>query len=86
MSFAFFRGLVGWLVGLLDRWLVINSIRTEAIQRDSTRNASVLERIPAGRWGEPDDFKGPIVFLASAASNYVSGELIVVDGVSLSLF
>jgi len=53
---------------------------TEAIQNDSDRNRSVLERIPAGRWGEPADFAGPVVFLASAASNYVSGELLVVDG------
>jgi len=53
---------------------------TEALQNDETRNRQILERIPAGRWGNPEDFKGPIVFLASEASNYMNGETIVVDG------
>lgn len=53
---------------------------TEALRNDSERSESILARIPAGRWGEPEDFKGPIVFLASAASNYVTGEVMVVDG------
>lgn len=46
------------------------------------RLRQISERIPAGRWGEPKDFAGPVVFLASSASQYVCGELLVVDGVS----
>lgn len=53
---------------------------TEALQNDETRNRQILERIPAGRWGNPEDFKGAIVFLASGASNYMNGETIVIDG------
>lgn len=53
---------------------------TEALQNDKERAESVLSRIPAGRWGNPDDFKGPVVFLASPASAYVSGEIFLVDG------
>lgn len=53
---------------------------TEALRNDSIRSEQILARIPAGRWGEPDDFKGPIVFLASEASRYVNGEILVVDG------
>ena len=53
---------------------------TKALQENPVRSKAILERIPAGRWGDPDDFKGPIVFLASPASDYVSGELLVVDG------
>ncbi|MCY3834226.1 MAG: SDR family oxidoreductase [Chloroflexi bacterium] len=53
---------------------------TEALQNDPQRYRSILERIPAGRWGHPDDFKGPAVFLASAASDFVNGEILVVDG------
>lgn len=51
---------------------------------DPTRLRQISERIPAGRWGEPRDFAGPVVFLASQASQYVCGELLVVDGVRLS--
>ncbi len=53
---------------------------TEALQNDPERYSAILERIPAGRWGTIDDFKGPIVFLASAASDFVNGEILVVDG------
>ncbi|HSP11243.1 MAG TPA: SDR family oxidoreductase [Salegentibacter sp.] len=53
---------------------------TEALRNDSERSDSILARIPAGRWGEPEDFKGPVIFLASAASNYMTGEIMVVDG------
>ena len=51
-----------------------------ALMEDENRAKSILERIPVGRWGTPEDFKGPVVFLASAASQYVSGECLVVDG------
>jgi len=53
---------------------------TEALQKDPVRNPAILSRIPTGRWGTPDDFKGAAVFLASKASDYVSGEILVVDG------
>lgn len=49
------------------------------------RLRQISERIPAGRWGQPEDFAGPIVFLASKASQYVCGELLVVDGVSFPI-
>ncbi len=51
-----------------------------ALRNDRQRSPAILERIPAGRWGRPDDLKGPMVFLASAASNYINGEILVVDG------
>ncbi len=57
---------------------------TAALQRDETRNRQILERIPAGRWGEPSDLMGAVVFLASAAGDYVHGHLLVVDGGWLS--
>lgn len=53
---------------------------TEALRDDPERSASILSRIPAGRWGEPEDFKGPAVFLASDASDYVHGTILTVDG------
>lgn len=53
---------------------------TEALRNDPARRRQILERIPAGRWGEPDDFKGPVVFLASEAARYVHGEILLVDG------
>lgn len=53
---------------------------TEALQNDPDRYRAILERIPAGRWGNIDDFKGPAVFLASSASDFVNGEILVVDG------
>jgi 2-deoxy-D-gluconate 3-dehydrogenase len=53
---------------------------TEALQQDETRNRQILERIPAGRWGEPSDLGGAAVFLCSAASDYVNGHVLVVDG------
>jgi 2-deoxy-D-gluconate 3-dehydrogenase len=52
----------------------------QALIQDRERAASILARIPAGRWGNPEDFKGPIVFLASPASLYISGEILTVDG------
>ncbi len=53
---------------------------TAALQADETRNRQILERIPAGRWGEPHDMAGPAVFLSSAASDYLHGHVLVVDG------
>ena len=53
---------------------------TAALRADEVRNAAILSRIPAARWGTPEDFKGVAVFLASAASNYMSGEVVTVDG------
>ncbi len=53
---------------------------TEALQNDPERYLAITERIPAGRWGTIDDFRGPVVFLASAASDFVNGEILVVDG------
>lgn len=53
---------------------------TTALREDEGRSRSIMERIPAGRWGEPDDFKGPVVFLASDASSYMQGHVMTVDG------
>jgi 2-deoxy-D-gluconate 3-dehydrogenase len=53
---------------------------TQALREDETRARQILERIPAGRWGEPSDLAGAFVFLASAASNYVHGTVLPVDG------
>jgi 2-dehydro-3-deoxy-D-gluconate 5-dehydrogenase len=57
---------------------------TAALQQDETRNRQILERIPAGRWGEPDDLAGAAIFLASPASDYVTGTILPVDGGWLS--
>jgi 2-dehydro-3-deoxy-D-gluconate 5-dehydrogenase len=53
---------------------------TKALREDPVRNEAILARIPAGRWGTPDDLKGVAVFLASAASDYLQGYTIAVDG------
>ena len=53
---------------------------TEALREDAVRAASILSRIPAGRWGKPEDFAGPTVFLASKASSYMNGAIVLVDG------
>ena len=53
---------------------------TAALRADAGRSASILERIPAGRWGVPDDLAGPVVFLASPASDYINGYTVAVDG------
>ena len=54
--------------------------KTNALREDPLRSKSILDRIPAGRWGVPDDVKGAAIFLASQASNYVNGHVLVVDG------
>ncbi len=53
---------------------------TEALRNNAARSKAILERIPAARWGEPGDLAGVTLFLASAASNYVHGSTVVVDG------
>ena len=59
-------------------YMVTNN--TAALRADEKRNAGILERIPAGRWGMPEDLAGPVVFLASRASDYVNGYTVAVDG------
>lgn len=85
-------GLQQLIMALSNEWagkgLNVNGIapgyirtdNTEALQKDAVRYKSILERIPQGRWGEVEDFKGPAVFLASDASNYVNGSIVLVDG------
>ena len=58
----------------------ISTDNTEALRSDAERSKSILDRIPAGRWGEPEDFKGPVIFLCSKASEYVHGTIVMVDG------
>ena len=58
----------------------ISTDNTEALRNDPVRSKSILDRIPANRWGEPEDFKGPVVFLASKAADYVHGTILTVDG------
>ena len=53
---------------------------TEALRNDPVRSESILSRIPAGRWGNPTDFAGPTVFLASEAASYMNGSIVLVDG------
>ena len=86
------HGVAGLTKALANEWtskgIQVNAIapgyietdNTEALQSDRVRYRTILERIPAGRWGKPEDFAGPAVFLASDAANYVSGETLVVDG------
>ena len=59
-------------------YMVTNN--TAPLRADPVRNQEILGRIPAGRWGLPEDLKGPVVFLASEASNYVNGYTLAVDG------
>lgn len=92
-GYAASKGAIGSLVkALSNEWagkgIQVNAIapgyiatdNTQALQDNPERSQSILARIPANRWGSPDDFKGPTVFLASSASDYVSGEILVVDG------
>ena len=57
-----------------------STTNTEALQADETRNRQILERIPAARWGKPQDLAGAALFLSSAASDYVTGTVLTVDG------
>jgi 2-deoxy-D-gluconate 3-dehydrogenase len=92
-GYAASKGAIGQLTkALANEWagkgVQVNAIapgyiatdNTTALRADPVRNPAILARIPAGRWGEPDDFKGTVVYLASRASDYVSGEIVVVDG------
>ena len=92
-GYAASKGAIGSVVkALANEWagrgVSVNAIapgyiatdNTEALRQDADRSSSILGRIPAGRWGQPDDFKGPAVFLASAASDYVHGTILTVDG------
>jgi 2-dehydro-3-deoxy-D-gluconate 5-dehydrogenase len=92
-GYAASKGAIGSLVkALANEWACkgvnVNAIapgyiatdNTEALRADPERSTSILSRIPAGRWGETEDFKGAAVFLASKASDYVHGTIITVDG------
>ena len=63
----------------------INTEMNIALINDQNRAKSILERIPAGRWGSPDDFKGPAVYLASRASGFVTGEIHVVVRIPMTV-
>jgi len=58
----------------------IATSNTAALQADPVRNNAILDRIPTGRWGNPEDLGGAAVFLASTASDYVNGHILAVDG------
>ncbi len=92
-GYAAAKGAIGQLTKALSnewagRGVNVNAIapgyiatdNTAALRDDPVRSQQILARIPAGRWGQPADFKGPLVFLASAAAAYVHGEILVVDG------
>ena len=85
-------GIAGITKALANEWakfnINVNAIapgymatdNTKAIRDDDKRNLEILERIPAGRWGTPEDLAGAVVFLASKASDYVNGYTLAVDG------
>jgi 2-dehydro-3-deoxy-D-gluconate 5-dehydrogenase len=92
-GYAAAKGGIGSLVkALANEWAAsgvqVNAIapgyiatdNTEALRNDPLRNPAILSRIPAGRWGQPEDFMGAVVFLASPASNYVNGTILTIDG------
>lgn len=64
--------------GIAPGYIATNN--TQALREDPVRSKAILDRIPAGRWGQPGDFKGPVVFLSSDASSYMNGHVMVVDG------
>ncbi len=92
-GYAASKGAIGSLVkAFANEWagkgVNVNAIapgyiatdNTEALRQDAGRSQSILSRIPAGRWGTPEDFKGVTVFLASEAASYVHGTIVTVDG------
>lgn len=92
-GYAASKGAIGSLVkAFSNEWAAkginVNAIapgyiatdNTEELRDDPERSQAILDRIPAARWGEPEDFKGPVVFLASKASDYVDGTILLVDG------
>jgi 2-dehydro-3-deoxy-D-gluconate 5-dehydrogenase len=92
-GYAASKGAVGSLVkAFANEWaskgVNVNAVapgyiatdNTEALRNDPDRSTSILSRIPAGRWGQTDDFKGVTIFLASKASDYVHGTIVTVDG------
>jgi 2-deoxy-D-gluconate 3-dehydrogenase len=92
-GYAASKGAIGSLVkALANEWAsqgvnvngiapgYISTDNTEALRNDPVRSKAILDRIPAGRWGQPEDFRGPAVFLASPASDYVHGTILTVDG------
>ena len=92
-GYAATKGALGSLtMALANEWagkgINVNAIapgymrtdNTAALRGDATRNRQILDRIPAGRWGDPDDLAGPVVFLCSDASRYVHGHILCVDG------
>ena len=58
----------------------VSTENTRALREDPVRSRSILDRIPAGRWGEPEDLMGTVVFLCSDASSYMNGSVVTVDG------
>lgn len=92
-GYAASKGAVGQLTkALSNEWasggVNVNAIApgymrtdtTAALQADPVRSKEILRRIPAGRWGEPSDLEGAVVFLASSVSDYLSGHILTVDG------
>ncbi len=92
-SYAASKGAVAQITkALANEWAAegigVNAIapgymatnNTKALREDPARSGAILDRIPAGRWGVPEDLQGAAVFLASAASDYVTGHILVVDG------
>lgn len=92
-GYAASKGAIGQLTkALANEWagsgVNVNAIapgyiatdNTQALREDADRAASILGRIPQNRWGKPEDFAGPVVFLASEASSYVNGSVMLVDG------